>query len=182
MRRARWAARRRRWAVLAPGAFGLACALAPAALGGPPRLIWNVTASAPLGLYRVTTDRAPVVGEWAAVTPPPHLAAWLAARGYAPRGVLLIKQVAAMAPQQVCRVGAQIRIDGAPVACALERDHAGRRLPRWRGCRRLAADEVFLLNTDPQSLDSRYFGPLPASAVVGQVRAIWTQQGARDGR
>ena len=182
MRRARWAARRRRWAVLAPGAFGLACALAPAALGGPPRLIWNVTASAPLGLYRVTTDRAPVVGEWAAVTPPPHLAAWLAARGYAPRGVLLIKQVAAMAPQQVCRVGAQIRIDGAPVACALERDHAGRRLPRWRGCRRLAADEVFLLNTDPQSLDSRYFGPLPASAVVGRAQAVWTPQRASHGR
>lgn len=182
MRRARRAARRRCWAVLAPGAFGLACALAPAALGGPPRLIWNVTASAPLGLYRVTTDRAPVVGEWAAVTPPPHLAAWLAARGYAPRGVLLIKQVAAMAPQQVCRVGAQIRIDGAPVARALERDHAGRRLPQWRGCKRLAVDEVLLLNTDPQSLDSRYFGPLPASAVVGQAQAIWTQQGARDGR
>lgn len=182
MRRARQAAGWRRWAVLAPGAFGLACALAPAALGGPPRLIWNTTASAPLGLYRVAPGRAPGAGDWAAVAPPPPLAAWLAARGYAPRGVLLIKQVAALAPQRVCRDGAQIFIAGAPVARALERDHADRPLPQWRGCARLTAGEVFLLNADAHSLDSRYFGPLPVGAVVGQAQPIWTPQGARDGR
>ena len=42
--------------------------------------------------------------------------------------------------------------------------------------------EVFLLNADPRSLDSRYFGPLPASAVVGRAQAVWTPQRASHGR
>ena len=50
----------------------------------------------------------------------------------------------------------------------LEHDRRGRDLPVWQGCRVIAQGEVFLMNWDePESLDSRYFGPIPLSAIVG---------------
>jgi type IV secretory pathway protease TraF len=149
-------------------------AAAPAGLFGPPRLVWNVTGSAPVGLYLVTPRRAPAIGEWAAVAPPKALAAWLDARGYAPHGVLLIKRVAARSPQRICRHGGLLMIDGVAAARARDADQTGRALPRWSGCQQLTDAEVFLLNTHPASLDGRYFGPLSNDAVVGQARLIWT--------
>jgi type IV secretory pathway protease TraF len=55
-------------------------------------------------------------------------------------------------------------------------------LPVWRGCRRIAAGEVFLMNGNvPDSLDGRYFGPLAVSAVIGRARPVWTDPNG-DGR
>jgi type IV secretory pathway protease TraF len=35
--------------------------------------------------------------------------------------------------------------------------------------------EVFLMNPNgPASLDSRYFGPLPVSAIAGRAEPLWT--------
>jgi type IV secretory pathway protease TraF len=46
---------------------------------------------------------------------------------------------------------------------ALDRDHLGRTLPGWQGCRIVADHEVFLMNWQSEnSHDNRYFGPLPA--------------------
>ena len=57
----------------------------------------------------------------------------------------------------------------------------GRPLPVWRGCRRIAHGELFLMNFDvPDSLDGRYFGPLPASTVIGRAVPLYTDE-AGDG-
>ncbi len=46
----------------------------------------------------------------------------------------------------------------------------------------LQPGEVFLMNpTAPDSLDGRYFGPLPASSIVGRAVPLWTDEGD-DGR
>ena len=48
-----------------------------------------------------------------------------------------------------------------------------RPLPVWQGCRTLGTGELLLLNPDhPDSLDGRYFGPLPASAVIGRATPL----------
>ena len=61
-------------------------------------------------------------------------------------------------------------------------DHLGRTLPRWSGCRTLQPDEVFLMNpTAPDSLDGRYFGPLPLTSIVARAVPLWTDE-AGDGR
>ncbi len=43
-----------------------------------PRIIWNASASAPLGLYRIRPDSDPPVGALIAVAPPERLGHWMA--------------------------------------------------------------------------------------------------------
>ena len=95
-------------------------------------------------------------------------------RGYLPRGVPMMKHVAALSGQVVCRHGLAILIDAVEVGQAQERDSRGRPLPVWQGCRTLRDDEAFLMNTRSAiSLDGRYFGVLPMSAIVGHAEPLW---------
>jgi conjugative transfer signal peptidase TraF len=153
---------------------------APAFLQMPTLIIWNASASVPLGLYAVRTAGALEIGALVVVAPPPALAEFLAGRGYTGPGVLLIKPVAALPGQAVCRNAGRVTIGGVATALARERDRLGRPLPTWEGCRTLAEGEVFLLNRDePDSLDGRYFGPLSRAAVVGRAAPLWTREAHR---
>jgi type IV secretory pathway protease TraF len=99
----------------------------------------------------------------------------LADGGFLPIGIPLIKRILALPGQLVCRTERRISVDGHHVGDALERDHAGRLLPDWQGCYGVAQDEIFLMNSDePASLDGRYFGPLPASTIIGRAEPLWT--------
>jgi type IV secretory pathway protease TraF len=70
----------------------------------------------------------------------------------------------------------QVRIDGVPSAAVLPADRLGRPLPSWQQCRRLEPGELFLLSvTNPASFDSRYFGPVSASAVIGVAHPVWLE-------
>jgi hypothetical protein len=54
-------------------------------------------------------------------------------------------------------------------------DSRGRPLPIWKGCRVVADREVFVMNwQSAESLDGRYFGVLPANAVIGKAEPFWT--------
>jgi conjugative transfer signal peptidase TraF len=167
----------KRAAIAMLGGLGVAAVGAPLALRPSPHWLWNASASAPIGLYSVHSVRGLEVGDWVAVRPPTELAREFAARRYLPLGVPLVKQVAAMAPAEVCRWGRRITIDGQPVARARDDDRMGRRLPVWRGCRRLTTDQVFLLNAVPDSLDGRYFGPSDRAAIIGRLTPLWTLAG-----
>ncbi|MBZ9803406.1 S26 family signal peptidase [Mesorhizobium sp. ES1-6] len=155
---------------------GTALIALPATIGYAPRFIWNASASVPLGLYRVEPGRRIDVGDLAVVMPPEPSAGLLAERGYLPRGVRLLKHVLALGGATVCRRGAAIITDGKVYGYARERDRKGRWLPVWQGCRVLADGEVFLMNRDvADSFDSRYFGPLPVTAIVGRAVPVWTR-------
>ncbi|MHA0336737.1 S26 family signal peptidase [Sphingomonas aquatilis] len=169
---------RRRYAVATAIAASLFATgyIAVAAVDPLPRLVWNASASAPIGLYRVQPDRDLPVGALVAVTPPAPLSRWLAMRRYLPEGVPLLKHVAAKPGARVCRIGARVSIDARPVVIARSHDRFGRSLPVWQGCRTLKPGELFLLNAGhPDSLDGRYFGPLPGHAVLGRARPILTR-------
>jgi conjugative transfer signal peptidase TraF len=142
-----------------------------------PRLIWNASASVPIGLYAVHPAGRLRTGELLVVAPPENLATFLDARRYLPKGVPLLKHIAALPGQTVCRTGDTISIDGSAVGAALDRDHLGRSLPVWQGCRVIAAGEVFLMNRQSvASLDGRYFGPLPITTIVGRADPIWIEE------
>ncbi len=146
--------------------------------GETPRFVWNVSASAPTGLYRVLPARDLTVATLVVAYPPEPLATWLADGGYLPIGVPLIKPVLALAGQTVCRIGLNITIDGRERGAARERDHSGRPLPVWQGCREIGAGEVFLMNPDvPTSLDGRYFASIPIATIAGLAKPLWTSAG-----
>ncbi|MFN8683132.1 S26 family signal peptidase [Paracoccus sp. P2] len=147
-----------------------------------PRLIWNASASLPVGLYRVEPPTTLTLGDLVAVDPPEPLAQFVAARGYIGPGVPLLKRVIALPDTRVCRTGASITVDGQVLGAARERDRFGRPLPTWQGCRIIGADEVFLMNREAEdSLDGRYFGPLPVASVTARIVPLWTDA-AGDGR
>ncbi|KUM44870.1 S26 family signal peptidase [Pseudomonas sp. EpS/L25] len=165
-------------------ACGLAALAWAAFVQPPPRLIYNPSDSVAVGWYRVdplqhrpgSRPRPLSVGSIVLSTLPPDAAALAAQRGYLPAGVPLLKRVGAVAPQHVCIVAGQVRIDGVPVAAALPADRLGRPLPSWPLCRRLGPGELFLLSvTNPASFDSRYFGPVSASAVIGVAHPVWLE-------
>lgn len=147
-----------------------------------PKLIWNASASVPIGLYTVDTDHPLEITDLVAVRAPEPLAGFMEERGYLPRGVPLLKRVAALPRQEVCRDGSSISVDGIPMAEALDNDRARRPLPAWQGCRRVADGEIFLLNWDVRdSFDSRYFGPVRKSSVIGRAVPLLTDESG-DGR
>lgn len=154
------------------------CAYAASPSGTPARtlLVWNATASAPIGLYRVSHGRALARGALVLAVPAPLLDAFANARGYLAAGVPLVKRIAAVAGDTVCARGNEIFIDGRLAAARLAADGQGRPLPAWNGCRTLHSGEVFLLMARVRvSFDGRYFGPTPASEIVGTLDPIWTR-------
>jgi len=158
-------------------AFAL-CGYAAATPGSPSQalFVWNATASAPTGLYRVRHDRASTRGDLVLAVPTPKLAAFAARRGYLPARVPLVKRIAAVAGDAVCARGTEIFIDGRLAAARLAADSKGRPLPAWSGCRTLHKGEVFLLMANVRtSFDGRYFGPTNISDIAGRLEPLWTR-------
>jgi conjugative transfer signal peptidase TraF len=161
----------------------LATCIATLSIGVPvlcrpvPQLMWNASASVPIGLYRVLPASPLYVGELVVVKPPEALADFLAERGYLAMGVPLLKHILALPGQTVCRADLTITVDGRMMGRALDLDHAGRKLPSWQGCRIVSDDEVFFMNWRSEySFDGRYFGPLTASTIVGRADPLWIQK------
>ena len=141
----------------------------------PLRLVYNASASVPLGWYAVGDPELLNVGELVIARPPIRAETLLVERGYLAAGVPILKFVTARAGQQVCRIGDHVTIDGTPIASAREHDSRGRPLPRWDGCRVLRPGDVFLLNAAaPDSFDGRYFGPVPINSIIGKATPLWT--------
>ncbi|WP_283179950.1 S26 family signal peptidase [Gemmobacter sp. 24YEA27] len=165
--------------VTATAGLGIAIAgLVPTA----PRLVWNASASVPIGFYTVAPAERIEVPDLVAVMPPEPIASFMVERGYVARDVPLLKRVFGLPGQQLCREARTITVDGVPLGEARNRDSFGRDLPVWQGCRIIAEGEVFLMNRDVgDSFDGRYFGPLPASAVIGRATPLYTDEEG-DGR
>jgi conjugative transfer signal peptidase TraF len=85
----------------------------------------------------------------------------------------LLKAVAAGPGDLVCTTSNQLVINGRTLAPIARHDPQGRALPRWRGCRRMASDELFVFSARvPNSFDSRYYGPVRRSDVMGSYRRL----------
>lgn len=162
---------RRRAAFLTVGivALGTTIALPPR-----PRLVWNASASAPIGLYAVSPGARLAHGDMVIAWPPAAARVLAARRRYLPANVPLVKRVVAVAGDTICAAGRVVAIDGRPAALRRDRDVMGRVLPAWQGCVRLGPDMVFLLMGEtPNSFDGRYFGPTLARDIVGKATPLW---------
>jgi len=169
-------ARKRPRSILALSLFGLGCVGLAALARSAPLLVWNASASAPIGFYEVLPAGQIERGDMVLVRTPDDVRDLAAERAYLPLGIPLVKRVAALSGDVVCTIGDDVLIDGRTVATRLNHDRLGRPLPRWEGCRTLSSGEVFLLMADvPDSFDSRYFGPVTTAVVIGRLVPLWTE-------
>ncbi len=165
----------KRTAVILCMDIGLAALLMPLAIPNRVQIVYNPSDSMPRGWYRIRPVDSLQLGSIVLARLPAPAAALAAQRGYLPSGIPLLKRIGAVAPQRVCVEGATVRIDDVAVATVMRTDGRGRSLLAWQQCRRLAHGELFLLsNTHPTSFDSRYFGPIRASDVIGSAQPMWT--------
>lgn len=162
-----------RWRALAAGGLSLA-AIAFAVLVDPvPRLVWNGSASVPRGLYWVET-RPPERGDLVLAELSDAALTLSVSRAYLPFAMPVVKRIAALEDDEICRNGPVISVNGAVRVEAVLRDLEGRLMPAWRGCRRLEPGEVFLLADHPHSFDGRYLGASKTDAILGVAHPVWT--------
>jgi conjugative transfer signal peptidase TraF len=148
----------------------------------PLKLVWNVSASAPVGLYIVAEPVGLDITDLVAVRLPERWQIFAVGRGYIGNSVPLLKRIVGLPGQSLCRNDNVITVDEVTMGHAREADRQGRLLPTWVGCQTIGQNELFLMNWQvDDSLDGRYFGPLPASSIIGLARPLWTDE-AGDGR
>lgn len=169
----------RRLILFSLGASSIAALGAAIAFDVTPRLVWNASASAPIGLYRIET-RSPNIGEFVLVAPDVRLKAFIEERGYLPPEIPLLKRVAALPGARICRENFAVLMDKIHVADALIVDSRNREMPVWSGCYSLKSGEIFLLNDHKKSLDGRYFGATQASQIIGVAIPIFVDGAGPD--
>ena len=172
---------RRRGAIMLLSALSMVVASVSAiATVGGYRL--NLTPSEPLGLWRIEAlRRSAEVGDLVFVCPPPtamfeearrrgYLRLGLCAGGFAP----LIKTVAALSGQHV-EITDHVVIDGRSLAASAVRktDGEGRTITPYPGGV-VPSGHLYLHSSFASSYDSRYFGPVPDSGLLGLARPILT--------
>jgi conjugative transfer signal peptidase TraF len=140
-----------------------------------PRLVWNASASAPLGLYLITPDTQIESGDMVVARLPLRTRDLADGRYYLPINVPLVKRVAAIAGDEVCALGTSIYRDGRWIAVRKMVDGKGRTMPRWQGCHILRGGQVFLLMDAPDSFDGRYFGITEPADIIGKARPLWAR-------
>jgi type IV secretory pathway protease TraF len=124
----------------------------------------NISPSLPYGLYRIHSMDA--------VTPPLTPGTLVVVSLPAWRDMPLLKPVAAAAGDRVCRLGGRLVIEGMDYG-SIFAEWNGQPLPTAiapESCLVILPGEVFLATAAPQSLDSRYYGPV----AVEQISAMAT--------
>lgn len=163
--------RHQHWRLIVSIAIGIAGVTWPKAQS--PLVVWNASRSVPVGFY-VVVVRRPLRGEFAALRLPETISSLADERGYLPKGAVLIKRVASLAGDVICRRGTAVTINGCPVVEALPSDSVGRPLPQWSGCHVAGPQQVLVLSNAPGSFDSRYFGLIEARLLIGTATSIST--------
>jgi conjugative transfer signal peptidase TraF len=142
---------------------------------------FNSSPSMPVGLYVVTGDEHANLVEFCPREP---FASFSIARGYRDSGVCvdgaapLLKPVVAVAGDVVELSNRGISVNGKllPNTAPLPRDSKGRPLEAWAfGRYAVASGTVWVASSyHPRSFDSRYFGPVPTSAIRHRLEPLFT--------
>jgi type IV secretory pathway protease TraF len=95
-------------------------------------------------------------------------------RGGRGDATLFLKPLAAGPGDYVC-VTDHLTINAQQIAPVFNAGSDGVPLPRWNGCRTLEPAEWFAYAPRiPNSMDSRYYGPVKESDMIGVYRPVWT--------
>jgi type IV secretory pathway protease TraF len=115
----------------------------------------------------------PAVGTIVAFPAPQVALDYAKRRGWSGTPVLFLKPLAAGPGDHVC-VTDHLEINGRNIAPVFTVGSDGTLLPRWNDCRKMTDGEFFAYAPRiPNSLDSRYYGPVLAADIVGVFRPLW---------
>lgn len=139
-----------------------------------PQIMYNTTASVPVGFYLIGDKDEIKVGDLAAMELTSNLQKLAEERQYIGPGIPFLKHIMALKGDTVCRENTLVSVNGISVATTIETDSKGREMPVWQGCYVLKPSEFFALNPDVQtSFDGRYFGILSANLIIGKAKPLW---------
>jgi conjugative transfer signal peptidase TraF len=146
----------------------------------------NLTGSMPRGIYLLRSSQAVHRGSFVMVCMPNSLASFALQRGYLQHGSCkngaqpLLKQVIAEDGDTIVLTAKKIQINGnqLPYTATLSTDHHHRPLPAvLRGIYKLRPHQLWLYGvSSTQSWDSRYYGVIDSSYVIGVVKPLFTNQ------
>lgn len=154
-------------------AIGLLLLLAPR--GENKFLIYNPTPSVPEGFY-VRAGGGPGKGRLILFRVPEVVSDY-SENNYDKEPLkYFIKPVVGAGGDQICYQDEIYKINGEEFAAATMKDSDGHNLPVWTECRELSADEFFVFSDRvSNSFDSRHYGPVKQSEVLGVFRPLWTK-------
>lgn len=142
----------------------------------------NLTPSYPLGLWRIVPlERQVAIGDLVLICPPRTPDFEMAReRGYLRTGLCpgwmspLLKTVVAL-PGQIIDIGELVTIDDRELPRSVLRpvDAEGRKLSAFAGGV-VPPHHAFLHSSFAGSYDSRYFGPIPLSGLLGGAHPVFT--------
>ena len=161
--------------VLGPLAIAALCAVNLLQIFSPnkPRLIYNPSPSAPIGWYKLSENQSPQKGDLVAAIIPIAAQKLVIERQYLPPNIPILKTIWAVSGDEICHNNGQVLSRNMPALRVQSEDSLGRKLPSLSGCYIIPVGEVFLVSTDIQtSFDSRYFGPVPISNIIGRAEYL----------
>ncbi|WP_129793891.1 S26 family signal peptidase [Sphingosinicella sp. CPCC 101087] len=176
LRRHRRVRRMTRLRMLAAAAGAAAATASLGTIVWPPGtlLLWNASASSPLGLYVIGPTAGVAAGDMVAAWPPDAARRLGAERHYLPANVPLVKRVAATAGDRVCAAGEAVFVNGRLETMRPAHDRSGRPMPWWTGCATIPEGGLFLLAPSvAEAFDGRYFGITRREHVLGRATLIW---------
>lgn len=140
-----------------------------------PKVIFNFTPSIPLGIYMVTDKKSFVTGDVLVFAPPEnvktivHNRKWLAAkRGY------LLKPIVAVPGDFVCIENSHFYVNNFDFGEVKDQDREGRELPDYHFCGTVKSGTFFVGVQARNSFDSRYFGPIKTTQILGVAKNFLT--------
>lgn len=139
-----------------------------------PLVVINFTDSLPHGFYLVRS-KAPKQREIAAFYLPRHVARQYRDRTWLIPNALFLKPVAILPGTRLCWKAHRMLANDRKIATLKDFDARGLPLHYPRGCLTLKYNEISVISTfSKNSFDSRYFGPIQRSSVIGTATPILT--------
>ena len=149
---------------------------------GQPLFFYNPTRSAPVGIFFLSgRPETATVGSFVVFPIPQSATAYVRSRSKAGRvdsRWYLIKPVIAKSSDHICVRRDRVYVNAQLLDEVIKHDSLGNPVPSWAGCRTLLVGEVFVYSPAKGSFDSRIYGPVQLSTVVGVYRPlfVWDDQ------
>lgn len=144
-----------------------------------PTLLYNPSPSAPTGWYKISSSETYDVGDLVAAWLPKDAEKLAAERRYLPIKTPVIKTIIAAPGDRYCVENGYLIIDEATQFEIFRLDREGRVMPLLPvGCRRLGVGRFLIVSKRiGRSFDSRYFGEIDRSLIIGTAEVIGWAEG-----